>query len=330
MKKLITILTILLSFAHISLFALEIPEQLYGIWEGKDRIIFFENDESTKEPQIVIILKEYYGWYYDRAVEPKSYSEKEKRTRNTGTTRNAENVYIDDIIIASNNSDSLATTLKLKYSNHQFNEIPVCIINDNLYLNYMQKTEVEQNDNNIVIYKGVALSKGFLVSEQSIPENISGFIIDQNKLYDVRYWKSDMEFSDETALFKYENDEYQVPKHIFSAGNNYSCVSGRSKKIRNTVKPFEYKEDDYIFNNDKSVLILQKEPYLTKLTDKKTFEDLMLIVKQANARRKPDSDPLFPPQELDWHWDLIDRLEADNKIIQAVRERQRAFGKRSH
>ena len=75
-------------------------------------------------------------------------------------------------------------------------------------------------------------------------------------------------------------------------------------------------------------MILDKEPYLTKLADKSTFEDLMKIVKEGNSRRKPDPKPLFPPDDLNWHWDLIDYLESNNTLIQAVRARQRAFGPR--
>lgn len=320
MKKLITILSILLTFTHISLFAVEIPEQLYGIWEGKDRIVFFEKDENTKEPQIVIILKEYYGWYYDRAAEPKTYSEKEVRIRNTGTTRNAEQIYISQMNEKFSNEETLTGSIILKYSNYQENEIPFCFFENKLYLNYM-----ENSVENPLFYKGISPSKGFLISEQNIAENISGFIIDGNKLYDIRYWKSDMDFSKETAVFQYKDDIYDVPKHIFSAGTNYSCVSGRSKKIRNTVKPFVFNEDEYLFNSDKSVLILDKEPYLVKLADKNTFADLMQMVKSANSRRKPDPKPLFPPHNLDWHWDLIDLLEKGNVQIQEVRERQKAF-----
>ena len=41
-------------------------------------------------------------------------------------------------------------------------------------------------------------------------------------------------------------------------------------------------------------MIKDSQPYLTKLTDKKTIEDLMQIIKEANSRRKPDPQPIFP------------------------------------
>ena len=320
MKKPILFLIYMICIS--SLFA-QLPESLYGIWEGKDRIVFFEQNDAGND-EIVIILKEYYGWYYDRVIEPESYAEKSPRTRNTATTRNATQITIENIENKYEGQDSYAGVIKLKYSNHQKNEIPFAIVNDNMFLDFLQQDSEVAN-----YYRGVARSKGFLISEQSVPENIPGYIIDVDKFYDVRYWKSDMDYSEETARLVWKDFEYFIPKHIYTAGNNYSCVSGRSKKIRNVVAPFEYKEENFNFNQDKTLLIQDKVPYLTKLADKSTFEDLMAIVKAANSRRKPDPEPIFPPNDVNWHWDLIDMLEANNQLIQEVRARQKAFGPRA-
>ena len=84
----------------------------------------------------------------------------------------------------------------------------------------------------------------------------------------------------------------------------------------------------YLKNDDQSVFVQNEEPYLKKLADKDTFEELMLLVKDANSRRKPDPPALFPESNLDWHWDLIDMLESNNELIQQVRARQKAFGPR--
>jgi hypothetical protein len=137
-----------------------------------------------------------------------------------------------------------------------------------------------------------------------------------------------MDYSTDYINFSYKDDSFQIPKHLTSCNANYSCVSGRSKNVRNTVKPFDYKEEDFIFNDEKTVFTKNEEPYLKRLAGKDTFEQLIEIVKQANSRRKPDPPALFPPSDLDWHWDLIDLLEKDNQLIQKVRERQRAFGPR--
>ena len=95
-KKLIILFSTL--FFSSLLFCEKLPSRLLGIWEAKDRYVFFEqNDEE--EPQIVIVLKTYYGWYLNRAAEPADYNEKEARVRNTANARNAEHVYIQNINI---------------------------------------------------------------------------------------------------------------------------------------------------------------------------------------------------------------------------------------
>ena len=326
MKKIFVSLFCFLLFSFI--FAETLPSKLLGIWESKDRYVFFEQNDQ-EEPQLVVILKTYYGWYLNRAAEPEDYSKKEARVRNTANARNAEHIYIKNINLKET-ENSLYGFLDLAYSGWQMNTIPFLLIDGSIYLSYFEKdipAGIDENKN-WNFYRGIAPSKGFMISPQSLPENITGYIIDGEKLYDVRYWKTDMDFSTDYISFVYKDDTYQIPKHLRSCETNYSCVSGRSKKVRNTVKAFKYKADDYIFNDDASVFTKNEEPYLKELADKETFEELIKIVKDANSRRKPDPPALFPESDLDWHWDLIDLLESGNPIIQKVRERQRAFGPR--
>ena len=337
MKKLL--LTAIFSLCFSLVFAETLPSKLLGIWEAKDRYVFFEqNDEE--EPQIVIVLKTYYGWYLNRAAEPADYNEKEARVRNTANARNAEHVYIQNIN-TKETANSLYGSLDLAFSRWQKNTVPFFILDNQLYLSYFEKDireeealELQENQElqepfpAWTFYRGIAPSQGFMISQQYLPENITGYIIDGDKLYDVRYWRTDMDYSSDYINFTYKDDSYQIPKHLRSCETNYSCVSGRSKKVRNTVKPFEYKSENFIFNDDGSVFTKNEEPYLKKLADKDTFEELIKIIKEANSRRKPDPPALFPENDLDWHWDMIDLLEKDNQLIQEVRERQRAFGPR--
>lgn len=319
MKK--NIFFLFLISLSISLFAETIPQKLLGIWEAKDRYVFFEQNDD-ENPEIVILLKTYYGWYLNRAAEPAEYNEKEPRLRNTANARNAEHISIQNINI-SESSNSLYGSLDLSFSRWQSNVIPFLIIADSMYLSYFEKDDVNES-----FFRGLAPSQGFLISPQSVPTNITGYIIDGDKLYDVRYWQTDMDFSSDYITFTYKDDSYQIPKHLRSCNTNYSCVSGRSKKVRNAVKPFEYKADDFIFNDEGTVFTRNEEAYLKRLADRDTFEELMKIVKEANSRRKPDPPALFPESNLDWHWDLIDLLEKDNKLIQEVRARQKTFGPR--
>ena len=328
MKKLF--LSIFFLFVAINLFSEVLPEKLTGIWEAKDRYVFFEQNDRD-ESELVVVLKTYYGWYLDRAAEPADFAEKESRTRNSATTRNAEHIKIQNIE-TKETAGSLYGSLDLYFSRWQENTIPFLILDDSLYLSYFEKDEQpddEQTESHTwQFYRGVAPSKGFQISPQSVPTNITGYIIDGEKLYDVRYWQTDMDLSTDYITFAYKEDSYQIPKHLRSCNTNYSCVSGRSKKVRNAVKPFNYKAEDFIFNDDSRVFTRNEEPYLKRLAGRDTFEELIKIVKEANSRRKPDPPALFPESNLDWHWDLIDLLEKDNQLIQQVRARQKAFGPR--
>lgn len=328
MKKLF--LSIFFLFVEINLFSEVLPEKLTGIWEAKDRYVFFEPNDKD-ESELVVVLKTYYGWYLDRAAEPADFAEKESRTRNSATTRNAEHIKIKNIE-TKETAGSLYGSLDLYFSRWQENTIHFLILDDSLYLSYFEKDEQPDDEqtgsHTWQFYRGVAPSKGFLISPQSVPANITGYIIDGDKLYDVRYWQTDMDLSTDYIIFAYKEDSYQIPKHLRSCNTNYSCVSGRSKKVRNAVKPFNYKAEDFIFNDDSRVFTRNEEPYLKRLAGRDTFEELIKIVKEANSRRKPDPPALFPESNLDWHWDLIDLLEKDNQLIQQVRARQKAFGPR--
>lgn len=335
-------------------FSQMIPDDLFGIWESKDRYIFIEKNDTENDNQIVIYLKTYYGWYVDRTVEPKEYNEKVKRNRNNSTPKNAEQVYFEikpinqtkDFAVSD---DSVAFEIHLIYSKNEIQKIPVVIINQNIYLDFY----IQDSDDKS-FYRGNAVSHGIKVSSWKIPENISCLYFFNDNFFDIRYWLTDMDYEKSQVSLDFDNQTFFVDKHIFSSGNNYSCVTGRSKKIRNVQPPFiiqknqnyeQFKpyiyynyiieendkklEKKLFFNNDKSVIVLDNEPYLTKLADKNDFESLMQIVKSSNSRRKPPANSLFDENDLDWHWDLIDYIEKDDKMIQKVRQRQKEFGPRA-
>ena len=285
-------------------FSQEIPAKLQGIWEGKDRFIFFENAADDGNPEFVIILKEYYGWYYDRAAEPVEYSEKEPRTRNAATHKDPE---VIPFTINELPDVTDAWQISITYSKHYSNTTSFALIDDKIYVNMYTKYDINPSTGSgtaigsltsdslsYSLYRGWQHSDGFILNSQPADENISLLIMQDDKFYDVRYWLTDMDYETSLVTFKYKDDTFMVPKHLFAEGTNYSSVNGRSKKIRNTQPAFSKENQNIIYNSDKTVLILNDEPYLTRVTDKQTFEDLMQIIKEANARRKPDPEPIFP------------------------------------
>ncbi len=287
MKKLLSLLTAVFFslFAVCSLYAQSLPDELSGLWEGDDRFIFFDD---ANPGELVIVLKTYYGWYLNRASEPESYAESFPRDRNTANTKVPEHVLFTLETLNSTNT----WEMKIDYSKHEQKFIPFALIDDKIYLDFY----VHNGES----WYGNASSQGFTLDYHPVDENIGTLIFDGDKYFDIRYWLTDMELCSDKAFFSYEGKEYSVLKHVVSAGHLYTCARGRSKVVRNIVPPVLYNEEDFIYNSDKTVLVNVKsvKPYLKKVQDKKTVEQLMQLVQLNNSRRKPDPAPLFPVPDL--------------------------------
>lgn len=308
----------------------EFPTELYGIWEGDDRFVFIEDNKTTGKVEIVIILKEFYGWYFDRALEAEDYSNVEKRVRNAATPKKAETVSLNIQDISRSQEEDFAWELILAYTKSDVAYVPICLLDDKIYLNfYLKNLEYDENNNPIIteqgIWRGNVFSEGIKVCNQSVKENIGALIVDGEDVFDIRYWKTKMDFTNIEAYVNYKDKEYKVFKHLISAGNTYACTTGRSINVRNVVPPQKFIKEDYIFNANKTVMIKDKKPYLTKIIDKSTYEQLMQIVKIKNAKRKPPRKPLFDDVELDFHWDLIIECEKYNEQVQELRKHQKEF-----
>ena len=104
-----------------------------------------------------------------------------------------------------------------------------------------------------------------------------------------------MDYSDRQVKLNYGDKSFDIDAHIFTGGHNYSCVSGRSKAVRNVFPP-EKLDDTYFFTPDKTILMKKQQPYLTKLADKNDFSQLIEIVNKANSRRRQEA---FGPRGKD-------------------------------
>ncbi len=332
MKKLLFLFFAIFSFG----FAFsEIPDELKGIWTANDRIIFFGGND-----EISIILKEYYGWYYDRAEEPERFKNIQERTRNIATQKTGYDYKVNFVQIAENVS---AWEMEIKIDEKTKSIIPIALINNKIYVNFLikipyDKTDTtnetenlentESNESGIFGYWQVLnCADSIRICPRKNKENINSWYITENGAYSLRFWLTDMPNESTKAVFSDAGILYTINKHIFSAGANYTCVSGRGTNIRNVEKynDFPY---EYVINENGTILALGTQ-YLSKVEEKSSAEELMEIVKEANSRRKPNPPDLFEKQDLDWHWDLINELEKDNEIIQEVRKRQKEFGART-
>ncbi len=304
MKKLFLLFAILFSFCLV--FA-EIPEELKGIWSGNDRMIFFGG-----ENEISIILKEYYGWYYDRAVEPEHFNEIQKRNRNIATKKNGYAYSVNFVRIAENVP---AWEMEISINEKNKSIIPIALVDGKIFLDFLLKIPYynqnsENNENQLLGYwQGLNCADSIRICGREKAENIISWYITENGAYHLRFWNTKMPNEDTKAVFSDNNTLYTINKHIFSAGENYTCVSGRGTNIRNVEKypvfPHEYK-----INENGTLLALGKE-YLSKVEGNYSAEELLEIVKQANSRRKPE--PPSPFKSIEHHRALIEKLKNANK-----------------
>lgn len=294
-----------------------VPEGFSGIWQGKDRYIFIgENGDFS------IVLKLYDGWYFDRASESPGFEKESTRERNAASSKEATIVSADFEEIPEGKGFG-TYEMVLKSNGKTFQKIPVALSNDKLYLNFLIHIDGKENAVNgstkiRELWQGINSSFGIRTSETKTNGNIYSYIILEDSCYRLRYWETNMDFDEKLeASFSDGEKTFTVKRHIFSGGKTFSCTSGRSKKIRNVEK---FSAPPFVMNTDSEnhLLFLDEADFSRAAEDSK--EKLLEIVKEANSRRKPFPPPLFSYQDLDFHWDLIERLEKGNKIIEKLRE----------
>lgn len=314
-----------------------VPSIFDGIWEGSDRYLMFQekseleqiidNEISYDEKNFIwIYLKTFYGWYIDRAAEKTSRdTTKFPYDSNNTVFRDIQNISIQfRKLIDSDNC--CAFELIISYPRiKEKTVIPVAIIDNKLYLDFAIKTSKDEENNNFLYgsWSSVGKVSGIKVSKPIVSDSLYSYFITNDSIYVIRYWKTDMEFSNEFASFSDGVNKYEIPKHIKSSGKTYTCVTGRSLVIRN-VERRNLPLENYVINEEKNVIAFGL-PYLTKIQEKCSLKNMMSIVQQSNSRRAPMPPLPFEPSNLDWHIDDITRLELNNQIIQAVRQRQRDF-----
>ncbi|MDE5898790.1 MAG: hypothetical protein K2H09_05945 [Treponemataceae bacterium] len=300
------------------------PPELAGIWQGADRIVLF-----GEQDQLSVILKLYYGWYYDRAAEPAESSSLQPRSANAATAPAPASINVSYEQIAEGVP---AWELSLRYGGAETARIPVAVIDGALFLSFLihypqESSQPESAGGAISGYwQGLNCADSLRISGRRRREDIISWYILEGAAYKLRFWRTDMEFDGEAAAaFTDGSSLFTVNKHIRSGGATFTCANGRSAHIRNVEKFASLPEECTLDAGGRICGI--GAPYLRR-ADKDDAESLLAIVAEANARRRPPPPPLFPPEDLDWHWDLINQLEQGNGLIQAVRGRQREFGAR--
>lgn len=328
-------------------FSTGVPEAFEGVWERDDRYVIFScrdgNGEARQKEAAAILLKTFYSWYLDRTAEPEDWTE--RRTLNDSTRPDAERLFIEYRPLVTGNGQTRDASVWEMFlwlpSLKEASVIPVAIIGGNLYLNFAvklnaQNAETNKNEGNAQDKKESDPLEGFWAQMSSADgvkvcppvtsTDIYSTYITKDAVYTIRYWRTDMEYTNEMAFFSDGGQTFSVVKHIQSAGKIYTCANGRSVTIRNVQKTNNRPQ---VYELDGAAQICGLgEPYLKRVQEKGSQEAAIALAKKYFAQSAPNPDPPFPPSNLDWRMDDIRRLEAGNQIIQAVRKRQREFAEK--
>lgn len=308
-----------------------------------------KNAARNQAKFISILLKTFYGWYLDRTAEPESFSS-EARFLNDSTCPEAERIRVEFrplLRVADSGGgaqgEGSAWEIFVRYPGvREPAIIPLAIIGGNLYLNFAIKLSAAENENlesetneNVSgenqsdellgFWCSLVPTDGVKVSIPTSGENIYSTYITRDAVYTIRYWKTEMEYSQDKAFFSDGGKTFSVVKHIQSGGKNFTCANGRSVTIRNVQKTRARPE---IYELDSSATICGLgEPYLKRVQNANSVQVVAQIVRDAMSKKAPNPDPPFPPSNLDFHMDEIYRLEEGNLIIQSLRNRNKDFGK---
>lgn len=308
-----------------------------------------KNAVRNQAKYVSILLKTFYGWYLDRTAEPESFSS-EARFVNDSTCPEAERIRVEfrpllrmaDAVGADQGEGSV-WEIFIRYPGvREPAIIPLAIIGGNLYLNFAIKLNTENDESREVaddetgenppdellgFWCSLVPTDGVKVSLPASGENIYSTYITRDSVYTIRYWKTDMEYSQERAFFSDGGKTFSVVKHIQSGGKNFSCTNGRSVTIRNVQKTSARPE---VYKLDSSATICGLgEPYLRRVQNENSVQTVARLVRDAMSKKAPNPDPPFPPSNLDFHMEEIYRLEEGNLIIQSLRKRNKDFGKLS-
>ena len=251
-----------------------VPLLLEGIWQNEQRCVvfdshwlstYFEDGELAR-----IILKTFYGWYYDRAAEANSFSQEMPRERNDVHSSSPEEIQVSFVPLTYQvfpQSSGIATTLRsgdqiysisevsgawdleIKYpARNEIYHVPVAVLGNRLYLNFLVKEletiPMESQDYHLLggFWRDFGKANGILVSPPYNKKELLSYFVAGNSVYQIRYWETDMDYEAKDVVFADGQNTYHVPKHLAAQGTVYTCVNGRGSKIRNITRSGTFNE----------------------------------------------------------------------------------------
>ena len=313
-----------------------LPPLLAGLWQNNQRIVSFENLDSAS-----VILKLFYGWYYDRAAEPGAQSFEEStmsttqldynysgasqqdfiarnsvtitdevlqydslppRPKNDATSPRAQQLLVEFEPLIPETEASGAWNVWITYPDiKERHAIPVAVFEGKLYVNFY----LGSNDNVSRFFQAASNTNGITISTPLQDKEVTSYLVTGSRMYKIRYWQTDMEYDGETeAILSGEDGDYQVPKHLLIGGTVYTCVAGRRVDIRN-VEEIPLDISGFTMSSDNRIIV-QKSAYLSLMDN--NASELYQLIAEANSRKAPPPPPPIPLGDLDFHYAEIEDL----------------------
>ncbi len=320
-----------------------VPRLLAGVWENETRLLVFgsavdiapaaagertaESGESAvdiapaaavgnaaaRAPAgipLTVVLKLFYGWYYDRAAESGGAAGSAsgtavlpERDRNDAVSAAAEVISVSFEPLIPETAESGAWNMTVQYPGQkQPISIPIAVFGGSLYLDFMISQSPAEFTGD-VFWKAASNTTAISLNVPTVSTEVYSLYRSGAAAYRVRYWLTDMSY-DETALAVLNDGSTSVsfPKHLRIGSAVYTCVPGRGTQVRNAEK-IPYDGSRYVLSADGRICV-SAAPYAIL----STVEDLYAAVEEANRRRKPPRQPPLPDSDLDFHYEIIEEL----------------------
>lgn len=313
-----------------------LPPLLAGLWQNNQRIVSFENLDSAS-----VILKLFYGWYYDRAAEPGAQTFEEStmsttqldynysgasqqdfiarnsvtitdevlqydslppRPKNDATSPKAQHLLVEFEPLIPETETSGAWNIWITYPDiKERHAIPVAVFDGKLYVNFYLGTSSPLSR----FFQAASNTNGITISTPLQDKEVISYLVTGSRMYKIRYWQTDMEYDGATeAVLSGEDGDYQVPKHLLIGGTVYTCVAGRRVDIRN-VEEIPLDISGFTMSSDNRIIV-QKSAYLSLMDN--NASELYQLIAEANSRKAPPPLPPIPLGDLDFHYAEIEDL----------------------
>ncbi len=231
-----------------------------GIWENESKIISLtSNEDGSIDADIV--LKTFYGYYYD-GIFPVEESVP------INLARFEDSLYID-YWMQSKAYDSLGNAIGQQEEAEPFFKVKI-----EKPVQFDFSTALEASG---TLWLPKSNTHELSIDSTIIKNEVYAYYIDDTSTYMIRYWLTDMPYTDEKVDLKLiqreEPKSVYIDKYIQIGNYVYTSATGLRTEIRN-ITPIESFGEDALINEDNSILVFG-QPYL-ELSDISNVEDAVL------------------------------------------------------